>query len=78
MGTRLNSNNWPLWHLNLDSSVLGETLQACDHPSGKITAMGSHEITFNTNLSETPRTRADFIYKISPTLISITDWVNAR
>ena len=35
--------------------------------------MSSHEITFNTNLSETPRTRADFIYKISPTLISITD-----
>jgi hypothetical protein len=35
--------------------------------------MSSHEITFNANLSETPRTRADFIYKISPTLISITD-----
>jgi hypothetical protein len=35
--------------------------------------MSNHEITFNTNLSEAPRTRADFIYKITPTLISITD-----
>jgi hypothetical protein len=35
--------------------------------------MSSHEISFNTNLSETPRTRADFIYKISLTLISISD-----
>jgi hypothetical protein len=35
--------------------------------------MSSHEITFNINLSEAPRTRADFIYKITPTLISITD-----
>ena len=34
---------------------------------------GSHEISFNTNLSETARARADFIYKISPTLISISD-----
>ena len=35
--------------------------------------MSRQEISFNTNLSETPRTRADFIYKISPTLISISD-----
>src|SRR5262245_32763614 len=35
--------------------------------------MNTHEITFNTNLSEAPRTQADFIYKITPTLISITD-----
>src|SRR5215813_5565875 len=35
--------------------------------------MSSHEISFNTNPSEPPRTRADFIYKITPTLISITD-----
>jgi len=33
----------------------------------------SNEITFNTNLSELPRTRADFSYRIRPTLISITD-----
>ena len=35
--------------------------------------MNKHEITFNTNLSEPPRTRADFTYKISPQLISIVD-----
>ena len=35
--------------------------------------MSSHEITFNTNLSDTPRTRAGFTYRIGPTLISITD-----
>ena len=35
--------------------------------------MNTHEITFNTKLSEAPRTQADFIYKITPTLISITD-----
>jgi hypothetical protein len=35
--------------------------------------MSSHEISFNTDLSEAPRTRADFTYKISPSVISITD-----
>jgi len=35
--------------------------------------MSSHEITFNTNLSEPPRTQADFTYKISPTVISFSD-----
>ena len=35
--------------------------------------MNNHEISFNTKLSEQVRTRADFIYKITPTLISITD-----
>jgi hypothetical protein len=35
--------------------------------------MSSREISFNTNLSEPPRTRADFIYKITPTVISIND-----
>ena len=35
--------------------------------------MRRHEITFNTNLSDTPRTRAGFTYRIGPTLISITD-----
>ena len=35
--------------------------------------MSRHEITFNTNLSEVRRRRADFTYKIAPTLISITD-----
>ena len=35
--------------------------------------MNNHEVTFNTNLSEAPRTSADFTYKISPALISITD-----
>ena len=35
--------------------------------------MNSHEITFNTNLSDPIRTRADFIYKITPILIYITD-----
>ena len=35
--------------------------------------MNKHEITFNTNLSEPPRTQADFTYKISPQLISIVD-----
>src|SRR5215475_10924895 len=32
-----------------------------------------HEITFNTKPSEAARTRADFTYKITPTLISISD-----
>src|SRR6516165_2929338 len=35
--------------------------------------MSKQEITFNTKLSEAPRTRADFTYKITPTMISITD-----
>jgi hypothetical protein len=35
--------------------------------------MSSHEISFNTNVSDPISTRADFIYKITPTLISITD-----
>jgi len=35
--------------------------------------MSSHEITFNTELSEPPRTRALLTYKISPTVISISD-----
>ena len=35
--------------------------------------MSNHEITFNTNLAEPVRTRADSTYKISPTVISITD-----
>jgi hypothetical protein len=35
--------------------------------------MNKHEITFNTNLSEPPRTWADFTYKITPNLISIVD-----
>jgi hypothetical protein len=33
--------------------------------------MSSHEITFYTNLSEPTSTRADFTYKITPTVISI-------
>src|SRR5215471_15911027 len=35
--------------------------------------MNTHEITFDTNSSGAPRTRADFTYRIRPTLISITD-----
>jgi hypothetical protein len=35
--------------------------------------MNKHEITFNTNVSEPPRTRAHFTYKITPTVISIVD-----
>ena len=35
--------------------------------------MSNHEITFNTNLSDQVRTRADFTYKITPVMISITD-----
>jgi hypothetical protein len=35
--------------------------------------MSNHEITFNTNLPEEVRTRADFNYKITPNVISITD-----
>jgi hypothetical protein len=35
--------------------------------------MSNHEITFNTNLPEEVRTRADFTYKITPMVISITD-----
>jgi hypothetical protein len=35
--------------------------------------MSSHEITVNTNLSEAPRTRADFTYKSTPTVISVFD-----
>jgi hypothetical protein len=35
--------------------------------------MSSHEISFNTAFSDPIRTRADFIYKITPIMISITD-----
>jgi len=35
--------------------------------------MRDNQITFNTNLLDPMRTRADFIYKVNPTLISITD-----
>ena len=35
--------------------------------------MSNHEIAFNTDLSEPMRTRADFIYEITLTVISITD-----
>jgi len=35
--------------------------------------MSSHEISFTANFSDPIKTRADFIYKISPSLISITD-----
>jgi hypothetical protein len=35
--------------------------------------MSNHEITFDTNLAQTVRTRADFTHKITPTVISITD-----
>jgi hypothetical protein len=35
--------------------------------------MSNHEISFNTDLSEPVRTRADFTYKISPVMISIVD-----
>jgi len=35
--------------------------------------MSKHEISFDPNLSDAIRTRADFTYKIAPTVISITD-----
>jgi len=35
--------------------------------------MSNHEITFNTDLSEPVRTRADFSYEITPAVISIVD-----
>ena len=35
--------------------------------------MSKHEISFDPNLSDSIRTRADFTYKITPDLISITD-----
>ena len=35
--------------------------------------MSNHEIPFNTNLPEEVRTWADFTYKITPNVISITD-----
>jgi hypothetical protein len=35
--------------------------------------MSSNEISFNTDLQESIRTRADFTYNITPTMISITD-----
>jgi len=35
--------------------------------------MNKHEITFNTELSDQIRTRADSTYKITPTVISIFD-----
>jgi hypothetical protein len=31
--------------------------------------MNKPELTFNTNVSGTPTTRADFTYKISPTVV---------
>jgi hypothetical protein len=33
----------------------------------------SHEITFNTDLAQPVKTRADFTYKIAPEVISIVD-----
>ena len=35
--------------------------------------MSKQEISFNTKLSEQIKTRADFSYKISPTVVSIFD-----
>jgi hypothetical protein len=35
--------------------------------------ISNHEITFNTNLPEEVKTRADFTYKITPRVISIVD-----
>ena len=35
--------------------------------------MSKHEISFDPNLSDSIRTGADFTYKITPDLISITD-----
>jgi hypothetical protein len=35
--------------------------------------MNNHEISLKTNLSEPVRTRSDFTYKITPTLLSIVD-----
>ena len=35
--------------------------------------MSSNEISFNTDLQESIRTRADFTYNITPAMISITD-----
>jgi hypothetical protein len=35
--------------------------------------MSKHEISFDTSLSKPPRTRADFTYNITPTVISFTD-----
>ena len=35
--------------------------------------MNSNEISFNTDLPESIRTRADFTYNITPTVISFTD-----
>jgi hypothetical protein len=35
--------------------------------------MSSHEISFNTDLSDPIGTQADFTYKITPMVISITD-----
>jgi len=35
--------------------------------------MRKHEISFDPDLSDSPRTRADYTHKITPDLISITD-----
>jgi len=35
--------------------------------------MSNHEISFNSKLYEQIRTRADFTYKITPSVISIVD-----
>jgi len=35
--------------------------------------MSNHEISFNTDISDPIRTRADFAYNITPAVISITD-----
>jgi hypothetical protein len=35
--------------------------------------MSDHEITFNTDFSQSIRTQADFTHNITPTVISITD-----
>ena len=35
--------------------------------------MSNHEISFNTDISDPIRTRADFTYNITPAVISITD-----
>jgi len=35
--------------------------------------MSNHEISFNTDISDPIKTRADFTYNITPAVISITD-----
>jgi hypothetical protein len=86
MGSQKNSNSRPpasrqaLLFATKNSPVQeNNKLQQLSVPQPTVTSPNSikqneqHEISSNTNFSDPIRARVDLIYKINPTLISITD-----